>query len=68
MFGCMWKINRAKKLPALLRVFKHIIKKNDSCRLLILGKGKLLNRMKNYALELGVNDKLEFLGLKKIMF
>ncbi len=51
----------------LLKAFKIINEKIDS-RLIILGEGPLLEELKNLTKELGIIDKVDFVGFKKNPF
>lgn len=51
-----------------LKIFKKSLKSNTDYRLLILGVGPLLNDLQKYSKELGIDNKVEFLGFKKNVF
>jgi len=58
------RINKVKRHDRLFRVFA---KSNINSKLLLLGSGSqsCINQMKRMASELGIADKVEFLGFKK---
>lgn len=46
----------------LIDIFNEIQKKNENAILLLAGQGPLQDEIKNKVSELGLNDKVEFLG------
>lgn len=49
----------------LIRAFSELIKKIPNAKLVFLGQGELENPLKNLVNNLGLNDKVFFLGFKK---
>ncbi|MDI6812497.1 MAG: glycosyltransferase [Deltaproteobacteria bacterium] len=56
-----------KNYPLLLRALRQV-NQNTKARLLILGEGEQRNFLENYAKELGLFDKVEFLGFRSNPF
>lgn len=56
------RLVRQKDYPTLLRAFKIVLSKNSDCRLVILGEGILRQELENFASELGISEKVAFLG------
>lgn len=57
-----------KNYPLLLRAFAGVLKARPDTRLLMLGEGELAMALSSYAKELGVADKVDFLGFQKNPF
>lgn len=53
-----------KNYPFLLNTFSKISYPNDQVKLLIIGDGPILNKLKDLAVELKINSKVIFLGKK----
>lgn len=51
-----------KRIEVSLRVIAKLIKNGYNLKFLILGDGPLLESLKNYAMELDIEDQVEFLG------
>lgn len=51
-----------KNHHGLLRIFKMVIDKMEDVQLLVIGKGKLEAELKHYAHQLGIENKVHFLG------
>lgn len=63
LFLYVGRIAREKNLQMLLKAFKQVSDRYLNTRLLLIGGGPALAETKNYALGLGLQDKLEFLGM-----
>lgn len=57
------RLAKIKDYPTLLRAFKKVVTKNN-VKLLILGKGPEENKLKNMCKEMGIENKVIFLGFK----
>ena len=56
------RFNEQKNHGRLLRAFKLLLKQHPNCQLNLVGDGELLEEMKALALELGISEKVSFLG------
>jgi len=54
--------SKEKNHKLLLEVYKNL---NTNMDLVLIGKGKLENKIKNYAKKLGIETKVKFLGFQK---
>ena len=55
------RLSKAKDFPTLLRAFARL-SIGRSLRLIVLGKGKLLNKLLALARDLGISDRVHFAG------
>lgn len=62
------RLDPQKNYHLLLRVFANISKEMPDIRLVILGEGELKNELATYAVELGISDRVAFLGFQKNPF
>jgi glycosyltransferase involved in cell wall biosynthesis len=62
VIGTVGNLGPEKNQKYLLEVFKALVSLNQNVKLIIVGKGKLMNDLKTYSNELGVADKVFFLG------
>lgn len=54
-----------KNIDGIIRIFKRFVDKYDAAyRLLIVGRGELEEQLKELARQLGLGDKVQFLGFK----
>lgn len=63
--GHVGRIDTQKNHKFLLEIFACIVKKNPNSKLLLVGTGPLENEIKTRAAELGLEDKVLFLGVRK---
>ena len=56
------RFNVQKNHRGLLEAFRKLLEQVPNCRLRLLGDGELREEMEGYARELGVADRVEFLG------
>lgn len=56
------RFNHQKNHKGLLDAFSLLVKRNPHCRLDLLGDGELRPEMERYARQLGIADKVRFLG------
>ena len=61
---CVAMHNEKKGIDVLLRAFKLIHDRKPSLRLVLVGDGPLHEQLKNLASDLGIADKVAFLGLQ----
>ena len=64
VIGTVARIAYQKDFPTLLRSFKLISEKISNAILIVLGDGPLLVQMQNMCSELGIQDKVSWLGRK----
>ncbi len=64
VIGFVGRLDPVKNLDFLLRAFKKITAKNSQAKLLIVGSGSEEESLKKLSVELGVEDKVLFLGYK----
>ncbi|MEM5686833.1 glycosyltransferase [Bacillus cereus] len=56
------RVESEKDYPNLIMAFNELIKSNGNCVLVIVGEGSKLDEIKELAIELGVDEKIKFLG------
>ncbi len=56
------RIEREKEIPLLLETMKRLKDDLPSSRMVVVGRGSLLDEMKDLAKRLGVNDRVDFTG------
>jgi len=61
-FGMVGNFNHVRNHSVLLEAFAKLVKINSNIELKLAGKQGLLEKMKNYALSLGIADKVKFCG------
>lgn len=62
--GTVGKLYGPKNHDFLLDIFRCIVSKNDNYRLVLAGGGELENKLKRKAEEIGILDKVIFLGMR----
>lgn len=65
VIGNIGRLHEQKNQSFLIDVFYEIQKRKDNAILLIVGKGPLENELKEKVSNLGINDKVYFLGNRK---
>ena len=60
--GCVAVMTEQKGIPVMLRAAKHTCERNDHILFVLVGAGRLLEQMKAYADELGLAERVRFLG------
>ena len=58
------RLNEQKDYPNLLAAISHVSLKCRNVKLAIVGDGPQLNELKKYANSLGLNNKVDFLGIR----
>ena len=56
------RLEKQKNQGLLLKAFAEL--KNEYCKLVIVGQGRLLSSLKNLSAELGVHEKVQFTGFQ----
>jgi len=64
IIGTAARLEEIKNLPMLLRGFRHLLDQRDDTYLLIAGRGSQEAMLKGYAREIGVEERVLFLGLR----
>ena len=64
IIGTAARLNEIKNMPMMLRVLRLVLKDVPDCCLLIAGQGEQLNALHSLAAELGIADKVRFVGLR----
>jgi len=59
------RFEEAKDYPNMLRAFKMIVSKKSNVVLLLVGQGSLLEEVKKLGSELNLEDKVQFLGVRR---
>lgn len=59
------RLEEQKDYPTLLDAFRLLILKNSKAQLRIAGKGPLLDVIKQKAVDLGISERVVFLGLRR---
>jgi glycosyltransferase involved in cell wall biosynthesis len=62
LVGTACRLEPVKGIPTLLKAIALVAKKHSSVRLVIAGEGSWRNRLEEEAAQLGVQDKVSFLG------
>lgn len=62
---CIGRLEEQKDYPTLLRAFQIVCQKHGSLYLWIVGTGELLPKLLKMAEDLGIQEKVEFLGLQQ---
>ena len=65
VIGNIGRLHEQKNQSFLIDIFYEIQKKKDNAILLIVGKGPLENKLKEKVSNLGINNKVYFLGNRK---
>jgi Glycosyltransferase len=58
------RLNEEKDFPNLLRAFETLLKDGYNCILLIAGAGPLGKKLSAFAYELGISERVHFLGIR----
>lgn len=61
------RLTEAKDYPNLLQAFRQVLSQQPNSRLLIGGTGELLGALQTLTRELGLGERVQFLGLRKDM-
>ncbi|MDI6809216.1 MAG: glycosyltransferase [Candidatus Eisenbacteria bacterium] len=61
-FGTVARLVPAKGMEFFLRASQKVMKEYPGSRALIVGDGPLMEKLTNYAAELGISDKVRFFG------
>lgn len=64
VIGTAARIEEIKNIPMMLRAFQHVLDEIPDTCLLIAGKGSKEQELKSYAEELGISQKVKFVGLR----
>lgn len=64
VLGLVAAFNKIKNHTFLLNVFKEYQKLNKNCKLILIGTGKLMKKMKKKCQKLNIEDKVLFLGIR----
>ena len=64
IIGTAARLNEIKNMPMMLRVLQLVLKEVPDCCLLIAGQGEQLGALQTLASELGIADKVRFVGLR----
>lgn len=64
IIGTAARLNSIKNIPMMLRSFKLVLQKIPDCYLVIAGQGEDEENLKSMVQELGIADKVKFIGLR----
>lgn len=64
VLGCVGSLTEVKNHTFLLKVFAEILERNSSYLLMLVGDGPLRANIEQQARELGIDDRIRFLGLR----
>lgn len=64
VLGCVGGLTEVKNHTFLLKVFSEILQRNPSYLLMLVGDGPLRKTLEQQAHELGIDDRVRFLGLR----
>jgi glycosyltransferase involved in cell wall biosynthesis len=62
--GTAARLEEIKNIPMMLKAFKIILEKIPDARLIIAGRGSREEELKAFAMELGIAEKVLFIGLR----
>lgn len=65
LIGHIGRFDKAKNHLFLLKIFKEIIKKNENSMLILIGDGKLKNKIIQTIEAYGIEKKVKLLGIRK---
>lgn len=65
VIGHIGRFNSQKNHKFILDMFSEFCKRNQNSNLILIGEGETESDMKKYAVQLGIDDKVIFLGVKK---
>ncbi len=68
IIGHVGRLNPQKNQIYLLEIFKYVLKKEPTAKLILIGEGEDYNCLKKRAQELGVDNRVEFLGSKSNIY
>jgi N-acetylgalactosamine-N,N'-diacetylbacillosaminyl-diphospho-undecaprenol 4-alpha-N-acetylgalactosaminyltransferase len=69
VFLCVGRFNHVKNHKNTIKIFSKYLKSTDSdSQLVFLGEGELLSECKNYTKEIGLEDRIHFLGFKNNVY
>jgi glycosyltransferase involved in cell wall biosynthesis/2-polyprenyl-3-methyl-5-hydroxy-6-metoxy-1,4-benzoquinol methylase len=64
-FGTLGRLSAVKNQECLIRAFARVAADDDRVRLLLAGRGELEEHLKNLAQEMGVSERVTFLGFRR---
>ncbi|WP_034587778.1 glycosyltransferase family 1 protein [Enterocloster asparagiformis] len=62
LVGHVGNFNKQKNQKFALEIFRELLKRNNKAKLYLMGAGILLDKTKNLAVEMGLQDKVIFTG------
>ncbi len=65
VIGHVGRFSEQKNHRYLIDIFYHTLSKHPNIKLMLLGTGELESEIQNYVKELGIEDKVLFLGLQE---
>lgn len=65
IIGHIGRFNKIKNHEFLIDIFNEYLKINDNSFLLLVGNGKLENKVKGKVKKIGIEEKVKFLGIRK---
>ena len=68
VFGHVGRLSYQKNHKFLVEIFNEIVKKNKNVLLLLIGVGEKENEVRKQVAELGLNEKVRFLGNRSDVF
>ena len=68
VIGCVGRFNQQKNHKFLIEIFNSVLKIKNNATLLLIGEGELEEQIKLQAKELGILDKIQFLGIKSDIY
>ncbi|UFS72830.1 glycosyltransferase [Geomonas sp. RF6] len=64
VIGTASRLEEIKNIPTMLRAFRRVLQAFPDCVLLVAGHGTQLERLTALATELGISERVHFLGLR----
>ena len=65
VIGCVGRLDREKNQSALLSVAARLNSETQRCDVLLIGAGPALDQLRQQAIDLGIGDRVHFLGRMK---
>lgn len=62
--GHIGRFNKQKNHEYIIKIFSEVLKKNDKAILLLVGEGELQDGIKKMVVDIGIEDKVKFLGVR----
>lgn len=65
VFIAVGRFHKQKDYPNLFNAFVKVLQQQPNCKLLVVGDGELRTELEHLLVKLGIEDKVNFLGMRK---